>query len=310
MKAWMARQFKLGVCLAVAALWGGQASAVTVEVPIYDIQYTTDPLGDSPYNGSTLNCAGGIVIHKFPGSRPRVILYDPAHPTGWGAIQVKDWTGDSTTSQFYSQVNVGDFVSLTNVWVEEYRGTTFLQYDVAHSAGFSVISTGNPLPPPIPVSLDDISAPDETPPGSGEWYVPDHTAEPYESMYLMVQDVMVTDMDLGKALDNYNLAALAGGTIAGLAEGNVWVSDYVNSDLPPGDLYMPGVAIGATFGAVAGVLEQYTRLSSGWDYYQLLTTSASDFRQQEAAVPEPASVALLLMGIAGLRCARRRRARR
>jgi len=305
-RTWRARQLGLSVCLALAALWCGQASAIS----IYDIQYTAAPAGDSPYNASILACDGGIVTHLFPGSRPRVILYDPAHPNEWGAIQVKDATGDATTSQFYSQVSIGDFVSLTGVYVEEYRGTTYLQYDPsAYGSSFSIDSTGNPVPAPILVSLAEISAPVEGPPG--EWYVADHSAEKYESMYLMIQDVTVTAMDLGKALDNYNLAGLAGGdVIAGLADGNVWASDYMNVALPPGDLYMPEVALGAGFGSVSGVLEQYTRTSNGWDYYQLLTTRSSDFGQREAAIPEPASVVLVLLGMAGLRRARRLRARR
>lgn len=184
---------------------------------------------------------------------------------------------------------MGDWVSVTGVLVEEYRGGTFLQFggSMAPGAGFTVESTGNALPAPVVVTPGQIAAPLEGSPG--EWAVSDHGAEPYESMWLRVYNVTVTDMDLGKASDNYNLQSAT--------LGDAWASDYMNDDLddPSFDLYHAYVTLGQEFGYVTGILEQYTR-DPNWDYYQLLTTSTGDFYLGFIAVPEPAGALMLLAG--------------
>jgi len=272
-------------CLVLATLLAltcpGIAHAVALS--IYDIQYTTDPAGASPQDGNLVDCAGGIVTHKFAGSRPRLVLYDPDHSSGWGGIQVKD----STANELFGAVSVGDWVSLTNVLVEDHRGTTFLQYQSQNAPNHVVESTDNDLPEPIAVPLAEIAAPVEGPPD--EWHVADHSAEKYESMWLKVENIAVIDMDLGKAADNYNLHN---------ADGDAWASDYMNAD-SVGD-YHPLVTIGQEFVSVTGILEQYTKPSAGWDYYQLLTTCSDDL-----VVPEPLSLVMLIAAVPLL--ARRRR---
>jgi hypothetical protein len=115
--------------LFLAVLWvttcSGMAGAEEV-LSIRALQYTEYPAGDSPYAGQTVDCAGGIVIHKYNSYRPRVILYDPTQPDGWGGIVVKDQIG---TPELFNHVAVGDWVSFTNVEVEEYRGNTVLTYN-------------------------------------------------------------------------------------------------------------------------------------------------------------------------------------
>jgi hypothetical protein len=232
------------------------------ELSIYQIQYTDDPNGVSPYNGQTIDCLGGICIGKFPGSRPRVVLQDPAYPDGWGGIQVKDWTA----GDLFDNVNVGDWVALASVFVEEYRGTTFLQWDTVYASQYTIVSQGNPVPPALEVSVSAIPAPLYHP-EDDSWYVENHDAELYESMRLIVRDVTVTAMDLGKAVDNYNLQN---------AEGDdCWATDYMNEDIGEWG-YHPFVSVGQHFCAVGGVLEQYTRISNGWDYYQLVTMTSAD----------------------------------
>jgi hypothetical protein len=252
--------------LLFAAWFGGQVSGQATT--IYDIQYTdltANPSGSSPYAGQFVNCAGGIVVNMWTGSRPRLVLQDPAFPDGWGAIQVKGWDGADT----FAGVSVGDWVSLTGVYVEEYRGTTFLQFGTGPAPGAAFVkqSAGNALPPPVVVALEQIAAPLEGPPGS--WRVADHSAEPYESMRLTVEDVAVTALDLGKASDNYNVRS---------GNKDAWLSDYMNADRGYFDLYHPYVQLGAEFFSITGILEQYERSGSvSWDYYQLLTTSTNDF---------------------------------
>jgi hypothetical protein len=257
---------------------------------ILDIQYvdlTVDPAGNSPYDEQIVDCDGGIVTHIIGGFRPRLVLQDPNDPAGWGGIQVKGWNGGDT----FAGIGVGDLVSLSDVLVEEYRGNTFLQVggSLAPDAVVTVESFGNPLPSPKLVTLDEIPAPLEDLENPGDWYVEDHRAEKYEAMLLVVEDVTVTTMGLGKADDNYNLHN---------ASGDAWATDYAAS---PADLvgdYLPPIELGAQFDRVVGVLEQYT--NEGWDYYQLLTRGSRD-------VPEPSALVLLLTGLALVGSAWRRR---
>jgi hypothetical protein len=242
------------------------------ELSIYDIQYTADPNGDSPQNGNVVDCRGGIVIHKAPTGKPRLIIQDPAYPDGWGAIQVKDLFGIGV----FDDVNVGDWISLTNVLVEEYKGTTFLQYIQENNAGFEIRSSGNPLPRPRVVTVDQIAAPAE---GLDTWLVADHNAEKYESMLIKVVNVKVKDTGYGKAFDNYIIASNVDPNFI------CWASDYMNADKEKGLIYHPNVEPGKNFCGVTGVLEQYTDLQDGicYDYYQLLTTSTDDFTIEQIA---------------------------
>jgi len=265
---------------AVAAL--PVAAGADAPLSIYDVQYTTAADGAGPHEGETIDCAGGVVTHKWLGGQGRLYLQDPAR-TEWGGVLVKDWTGGG----LYNAVAVGDWVSVGGVYVEEHRGNTTLRYDSSYGSTHTVVSSGNPLPAPIAVSPAAIAAPTEGPPG--EWYVADHSAEKYEHMRLRVDDVTVTATDLGKAADNYNLHA---------AGGDCWAADYLNLDVGP-DGYHPSIHLGADLAGVTGVFEQYTKLTSGWDYYQLVTTKSADI------VPEPGLPALLLA--VGLARAGRRR---
>lgn len=231
---------------------------------IYDIQFTVDVSGDSNYVGEVVNCLGGVVIHKYAGFNEKLFLYDGTYCDGWGGIVVKDFTGGT----LFNDVNVGDWVSLTATSVEEFRGNTQLFFD--YESSFEVKSSNNPLPRPLLVSLADIPAPKYDADLDG-WFVSDHNCEKYEAMYLKVIDVNVGEMDLGKAGDNYFLQNPDDPNLS------CWAADYINDDLPEGNDYHPLVEQGRHFCRVAGILEQYTNLNTGWDYYQLLTTKTEDF---------------------------------
>jgi hypothetical protein len=215
------------------------------------------------------------VTHKRTENPPRLFLQDPIIRDAnvqdvnccWGAIQVKDWFYGT-----FDDVNIGDWVAFTNVTVEDYRGTTFLQYWNAnpdHSTpGFSVVSSGNAVPEPVAVKIEAIVSPFEDIYDPGCWYVP----EKYESMRLSVMRVVVTEQGNGKAGDNYTLASTATPEDANFS---CWAADYLNKDRV--GYYHPYVEIDQEFCRVQGILEQYKNLSTGWDYYQLLTTKTEDF---------------------------------
>ncbi len=250
-------------------------AAAAAELSVYDVQYTTDPAGASPYDGQIHNVTGGIVTHVWHGFNDRVYLYDPAHPT-WGSIVVKD--GES--GELSNNVSVGDWVSFDNIYVDEFYGTTFLQYrrSLAPDVSFAIESSGNPLPAPVVLTAADLAVP------------PNHPAtEPYESMLVMLEGVVIGQMDLGKAGDNYEL--LQDSDIA-------WAADYMNIDA--GGPYHPSIYAGAALESITGIVEQYTNVDSGWDYYQVLTRSSADI-----VVPEPTSLLLSLVCFAAV--SRRRR---
>jgi len=244
------------------------AAAAGGVLTIAEIQYTESPEGDSPFNGKVVDCSGGIVMAKVPGGRPRLFLQDPNALQGWGAIQVKGWASDA-----FDHVNVGDWVEVQQGFVEEFRGTTFLQYQEKNSDGsrpvLKVVSHDHALPRPLVVDANEVPAPTYLP-ATDAWVVADHRAERLESMLLQIRNVAVVARDLGKAQDNYGLQSFREPKeTAALC----WASDYANQNRPKSDLYVPGIETGRRFRAVTGVLEQYTSLGDGFDYYQLLTLS-------------------------------------
>jgi len=246
-------------------------SAKGQPLSIYEIQYTTDPNGDSPHNGNIVDCLGGIVIHKSPPStRPKLTLYDPNNPDGWGGIMVKDLlsTGD------FDSIELGDWIALTSVLVEEFKGTTYLQYTPDNDAAFTIITRNNPAPRPLLLTADQIAAPVQ---GPDHWTVADRSAEKYEAMLVKVFDVSVADTGYGKAADNY---VLESNSSPGSA---CWGSDYMNIDNE--EIYHAYVQVGQSFCGVAGIIEQYTGEKSGvsYDYYQLLTLDTDSFTIDQPA---------------------------
>ncbi len=301
----------LAVILAVLV---SDSSVLAESTSIYEIQYTTDPDGDSPLNGELIDeCSGGIVTCVFPGSRTRIVVQDTNYPDGWGAIEVKD----IDEMGYLDNISIGDDVRIFNATVEEYRGTTFLQMIYWDDPEVVVISSGNPVPEPLVVDVNEIAAPVYDPggcpfvgttttssrkfpprydrggggsfvgttnyppsPGDGGYFVVDHSAEKYEAMLLRVENVVVTDMGLGKASDNYVLQDYDNPDDPNFS---CWASDYLNNDKDHWQLYHPYVIPDQRFCSVTGILEQYTRLSYGWDYYQLLTTYTGDLKRYTPA---------------------------
>lgn len=250
-----------------------QLLAQDPNLSIYEIQYTENSDGSSYYDQQDVNCTGGIVIHKWSRGRERLILYDPNHPNGWGGILVKG-PFDLTV---FDDVNLGDWIKLDNVTIYEElnkaRGNTTLFYEGYSS--YTRLSTGNELPAPLVVGVNDIAVVyDDV---SETCYVTDHRAEKYEAMYIQVRIVTIDDVGVGSHLDNYSLNKIDDPNIY------CWASDYMNIDNPDDETPHPIVEAGLQLCSVSGILEQYTNLYEGWDYYQLLTTKQEDFQIERMA---------------------------
>ena len=238
------------------------------DLTIYDVQYSVDPSGVSPHADQIHNVVGGIVTYMAAGNRDRVYLQTPG-ASAWGGICVKD-----AHHELLGQLQVGDLVTFSNIYIEDDVDTTentFLQFDRSVAPDVSVSIVGHDVglvPDPLLLSAQDLLV-DPV----------DHAVtEPYESVIVMLQDIEIGALDLGRKGDNYELK-----------QWNVdhwdvaWGTDYINIDAE-GD-YHPWIHSGALFTSITGLVEQNTK--SGWDYYQLLTRSSADL------VPEPSSLLLL-----------------
>lgn len=251
-----------------------QLFAEDPNLSIYDIQYTENEDGSSYYDGNTVDCLGGVVIHKYLGSRHKLVLYDPNNWDGWGGISVK---GDFNTNPMpFNNVNLGDWIYLDDVLVDESgkaRENTDLIFKSTSS--YSKISIGNSLPEPLVVEVNDIAVVYD--PELLTCLVADHRAEKYEAMYIQVRNVVVGDYtNAGSHRDNYSLYEIDDPNIY------CWAADYMNNDNPDPDTPLPIVISGLELCSVSGILEQYTKLPD-WDYYQLLTTEEEDFQIEQTA---------------------------
>ena len=138
-------------------------SAQTV-LSCHDIQYTTDPTGNSPYYTQTVTVQG-IVTHIIPNS-----AFYIADPEGG------EWSGLYVYHRNTSNVvSVGDLVKLTGT-VDEYFNLT----EFTNVSAYEIISQGNPLPPFLELSTADM------PSGTNH---PEN--EKYEGVLVRFQDVTI-----------------------------------------------------------------------------------------------------------------------
>lgn len=113
----------------------------------YDIQYTEAADGYSPYNNQVVTVEG-IVTAKVPTTS--YYISDPAGGP-WSGLLVYHRNS-------YSQVSIGDRVQLTGR-VDEYKQADYWAYtltELVDVSNVTVISSGNPLPPPAEISTSEI----------------------------------------------------------------------------------------------------------------------------------------------------------
>ena len=152
--------------------------------PIYNIQYTTDPGGDSPFLGQEVTI-GGVVTAEFWGSSSNRYIQVQDADSAWSGVVVFEYDGwdsfDFTTplGDTVHSVAEGDSVVLTGT-VNEYYGLTQI-LDVTE---FVVYGTALQPFDPITVTAAEIMT-------GGTM------AEAYEGVLVKVENVSVDDPDLG-----------------------------------------------------------------------------------------------------------------
>ncbi len=134
--------------------------------PIYDIQFTDDPSGDSPLVGQVVTTTG-IVYATYSGAG--FAIAEAEGP--WHGVFVFYPDGDLPA--------VGDEVEVTGE-VLEFFGLT----ELGNFATYTVLTSGHEPYAPTAVTTADIAT--DAP-----------TAESYEGVYVAVSDVTVTNPDLG-----------------------------------------------------------------------------------------------------------------
>jgi predicted extracellular nuclease len=127
---------------------------------IYDIQYTTDPSGDSPYNNQSGITTEGIVTAVFYNG----YFIEGSAGGAWNGLFVYDSNDPA----------LGDLLRLTGT-VDEYYGLTQLK----NLTSYEVLSSGNPVPGPDVLPTSDVSQ------------------EQWEGVLVRVENVTVTNGSLG-----------------------------------------------------------------------------------------------------------------
>ena len=140
--------------------WSFTTGAGDSYISIYDIQYTTDPSGDSPHNGEVVKTKGIVMVKTSDGFYLQEVAGD------WAGIYVYDADG-------VNDVAIGDEVTVAGM-VDEHYNMTQLK-DVLFK---TVHSSGNTTYDAVTITLDQIG-------------------EPYESVLVMVETITCSNPALG-----------------------------------------------------------------------------------------------------------------
>ena len=157
---------------------------ITVAAPltltsIYDIQYTTDPSGDSPLVGQTV-LTGGIVTGDLPAANDGYFVQSGTGP--WTGVYVYDT--DNTPA-------IGDSVTFI-ASVTEYFGIT----ELSSVSAYAVVSSGNAVAPYV-VATGDVSL------------------EPLESVLIRVLNASCTEVPGGANFGKYKVDDGSGECVIG-----------------------------------------------------------------------------------------------
>jgi hypothetical protein len=146
-----------------SSTWSFTTGTTNSYVSIYDIQYTTDPSGDSPYATAYLRTSG-IVMYKHYESSTLVGFFIQSDNTEWNGLYC---SVDGNPDNFI----VGDEVSIIG-GIIEVDGLTVLDAET-----ISILSNGNTLPEAAVITLP--------------------FSEGYESMLVRVENVDCSNPSIG-----------------------------------------------------------------------------------------------------------------
>lgn len=135
----------------------------------HDVQYTTDPSGNTPYANQTITVQG-IVTHIIPNSA--FYIGDPEGGP-WSGLYIYN----RNTSNV---VALGDMIKITGTVVEYYNLT-----EVSTVSSYEILSQGNPMPPAAELSTSQIAY------GAA-------SSEQWEGVL-----VRLTDVQVKSAIDSY-----------------------------------------------------------------------------------------------------------
>lgn len=166
-------------------------------VTIYDIQYTSDPSGNSPYMGMMVNTSGVVTAVQSTG------------------YYIQSGTGEWNGVFVYDAANVpaiGDEISITGS-VAEYFGLT----EITGVTAFAIISSGNALPAPLVISTLALSSTEAyegvlvkvenaeyvtAPNNYNEWYVNDGSGD------CQIDDAIYNYAPLAVLGNSYNITGV------------------------------------------------------------------------------------------------------
>lgn len=146
---------------------------------IYDIQFTTDASGNSPYDGQTV-ITGGVVSGILPAANAGYFVQSGSGP--WSGIYVYDLDNEPA---------IGDSITFT-ASVSEYFGLT----ELSGLANYTVVSSGNPIAA-FDVETGDVSL------------------EPLESVLVRVVGATCTEVPGGANFGKYKLDDGTGDCVIG-----------------------------------------------------------------------------------------------
>lgn len=143
-----------------------EAAGAIQDVNIYDIQFTSDPSGDSPYNGQVVRTSGIVTaLDAFANNgNPQLVYYLQDGSGAWNGIYVFDFIDNGNA------VSVGDEIELIAT-VSEYFGLT----ELTSIQSFTLVASGQPLPAALVVGTGEVAA------------------EALESVLVRVEDAVCTD---------------------------------------------------------------------------------------------------------------------
>jgi hypothetical protein len=126
-----------------------EAAGAIQDATIYDIQFTSDPSGDSPLDGEVVRTSGIVTaVDAFSNNGdPQLVYYLQDGSGAWNGIYVFDFIDNGNA------VAVGDEIELI-AQVSEYFGLT----ELSNIQSFTLLASAQPLPVPLVVGTGEVAA--------------------------------------------------------------------------------------------------------------------------------------------------------